>query len=577
MKKPLLSELTLREKIGQMLLPYQYHIYCYEDSSVKNIYDEKTNFTNLRSEEEVKEYIQKENFGTFYFEQTNFLRVTHMDLTDSAESKPNSADFKKFIMKQDSYSNIPALMSGDFEREGAGNRFSDLSVVCPPLAVGATNSEEMAYQLGAQIAKEIRSAGANWRWAPVVDICHRFNATSMRTFSPDDPDKLIRLANAHIKGMQDNGVAATAKHFPGGDRYDYRDAHISPSVISSDMDEWWREQGKIFKGVIDAGVYSVMISHSGFPAVDDSILKGNFRPATVSKKIVTDLLKGELGFKGVAVTDGIPMAGLMGCYDSYEKLMIDLVNAGNDVLLGVFPGAGDIIEKAVNDGVISEARIDDACQRVLDMKEKIGLFKDDYYEPGFLASDVVPKTQELNKKIAESAVTLVRDTQNLIPVDKSKIKNVTIICSAHLDKFSKKDTFTEQMGYMKKLLEERGMNVKLEKRINDPLDMERVDKENDLIIYAAYVAGHQPMGHLGLYGKECDTYHYAFSQGQKKSIGVSMGYPYLHYDLMGNAETFFNLYGRAPELMEAFVKAIFGEIEIKGVSPIKIEPDQIWY
>lgn len=571
MKKPQLSDLTLREKIGQMLLPYQYHIYCYEDQSVQNIYDEQTNFTNLKSEQEIKDYIQRENFGTFYFEQTNFLRVTHPNLVDATECKVNSGKYKEYMRKQDSYGKIPALMSGDFGREGAGHRFEDLSVVCPPLAVGATNSEEMAYELGASIAKEIRSAGANWRWAPVVDICHRFSATTMRTFSPDDPEKLIRLANAHIKGMQDNGVAATAKHFPGGDRYDYRDAHFSPSVISSDMDEWWREQGKIFKGVIDAGVYSVMVGHTGFPAVDDTILKGNFRPATVSKKIVTDLLKGELGFQGVVVTDGIQMAGLTGCFDSYEELIIALVNAGNDVLLGVFPAAGDVIEAAVKSGKISEERIDDACGRVLAMKEKIGLFKENYYEPGFQAAEVVPQTREWNKKIAEQAITLVRDTQNLIPVDKNKIKNVSIICSAHVD------MFFEKMQYMKRLFEERGIHVNLQRRIADPLDMETVDKNSDLIIYAAYVAGHMPKGHLGLYGAECDTYHYAFSAGQKKSIGLSMGYPYLHYDLMGNAETFINAYGCAEELMEAFVKAIFGEIEIKGESPVNIEPDQIWY
>lgn len=571
MKKPQLSELTLREKIGQMLLPYQYHIYCYEDKSVKDIYDEKTNFTNLKSEQEVIDYIQKENFGTYYVEQTNFLRVTHPELTDATEYKVNSETYKEYMRKQDFYGKIPALMSGDFEGAGAGNRFEDLSVVCPPLAVGATNSEEMAYELGASIAKELRCAGANWRWAPVVDICHRFGLGSMRTFSPDDPDKLIRLANAHIKGMQDNGVAATAKHFPGGDRFDYRDSHFAPSVVSSDMEEWWREQGRIFKGVIDAGVYSVMVGHTGFPAADDSLLKGNFRPATVSKKIVTDLLKGELGFEGVVITDGIQMAGLMGCFDSYEELIIELVNAGNDVLLGVYPGAGDIIEAAVKNGKISEARIEDACGRILDMKEKIGLFQEDYYDPGFKAAEVVPQTCELNKKIAEHAITLVRDTQKLLPVDQSKIKRVSIICSAHTD------MFFESMQYMKKLFEDRGISVTMQRRIKDPLDMENVDKNSDLIIYAAYVAAHKPKGHLGLYGDECDTYHYAFSAGQKKSIGLSMGYPYLHYDLMGNAETFVNAYGCAEELMEAFVRAIFGEIEFKGESPVKIEPDQIWY
>ena len=560
MKKPLLTEMTLREKIGQMLLPYQYYVY-YDDIG--------TYPDNMRSEQEVADYIGKEQFGSYYAEQTAIHRVQHPNLAESGNTKVDTASYKDFLKKQSDMGKIPAMMAGDWETEGAGYIFSDLSTTCKPLAIGATDSEELSYELARCIAKELRTAGVSWRWAPAVDIANRYNLCFMRTYAPDDPDKIIRLSNAQIRGTQDEGVAATAKHFPGQDRHDYRDSHFSPAILSSDMDEWWREQGKIFKGIIDGGVYSVMISHGAFPACDNSKLKGRYRPATVSKKIITDLLKGELGFRGVVITDGLTMAGLTGCYDSYEELIIDLVNAGNDCLLGSLPEAGDIIEKAVKDGIIPESRIDDACSRMLDMKDKLGMFSEDYYNPPYKAEDIVPETRRVNREIAERAITLVRDSQNMLPVDKSNVKNVTIICSAHVDSF-----FTA-LEHMKKDFEDRGMNVRLQRRIATAAEMEEIDKTSDLIIYAAYVAPHQPRGHMGLYGDECATYMWAFSKGQTKSIGLSMGYPYIHYDVMGNAETFINAYGSSPELMDAFVKAIFGEIEIKGVSPIKLEPDPI--
>ena len=562
MKKPLLSEMTLREKIGQLLLAHQWDIHQ----------DHEKNYEVDRTEEEKQALVGDFQFGAYWADQIGSHNKLGVDLAEivGANNKVFSEDYRKFMHKQSQYGKIPALMGLDAEREGAGHLFKDLSTTCAPLAVGATDSEELVYELGVCLAKEIRCAGANWRWAPVVDVAHRFATGSVRTFAPDDPDRLIKLANAHIRGMQSEGVAATAKHFPGGDRYEYRDAHFSPAVLSSDMNEWWAEQGKIFKGVIDGGVYSIMSGHQAFPACDDSKLHGKFRPAVVSKRVITDLLKGELGFKGVVITDAINMAGLTGCYDSYEDMIVDLVNAGNDVLLGAKLPARDIIEKAVQDGRIPESRIDDACQRVLDMKEKMGMFEEGYWTPPYKAEDIVPETKKVNLQIAKQAITLVRDDQKLLPLDSSKIKNVTIVCSTHID------DFFERLSHMKKAFEDRGMNVRLQRRVSSAAEMDEIDKTSDLIIYAVYVFPHKPKGHMGLYGDECATYLHAFSKGQTKSLGLSMGYPYIHYDIMGNAETFINAYGWAPELMDAFVEAIFGEIPIVGKSPIKIIPDPLW-
>ena len=570
MKKPLLSELTLREKIGQMLLPHQYHIYINKKGSVMDFLNADEDPKYLKSDEEVKAHIQRENFGVLYFEQVEMHKLQNVDMTDSVKKKTDPHAYRKFVEKQASFYKIPPLIAGDLEAEGAGNLFEGCSVTCRPPAIGAANSEELAYELTKSFSREMRSIGANWRWAPVIDIGGRYSGTVMRSPTPDDPERMIKLTLAHIKASQAEGVAATAKHFPsGGFKGNYRDSHFCPTWNPLSFEEWWEAQGKIFDALIKGGVDSVMISHSGFPAVDDSLVKGRYRPASVSKKIVTDLLKGKMGFKGVAITDGIPMAALLGSYDTYDELIEELVNAGNDVLLGVFPAAGDIIEKAVKEGRIAESRIDDACQRVLDMKEKIGLFEDSYWDLPYTLEECVEETARINKEIARRAITKIRDRNNLLPVDKSKVKNVTIVCTTY------GNAFFNNLQTMKACFEERGIKVNLQRRIESAAEMSRIDKESDLIIYAAYVAMHQPKGFVTLYDEDLCTYRYAFTKGKEKSIGVSMGYPHLHFDVMGNADTFINTYGKSSALMEAFVEAVLGEVPIVGESPVQPYPDHV--
>ena len=191
MKKPLLSEMTLREKIGQMLLPYQYHVHCHTDQSP----------VTKKTEEEVKEYMQKEQFGTIWADQVDVYNIDQPALTDPNGPPRNSEYHRLRLKKQSDYLKIPALSSLDCEAEGAGNMCTDLTRTCRPLAWGATDSEELVEELGKCIARELRCHGANWQWAPVVDVANRFALCFLRTCAQDDPDKVIRLSNAYIRGV----------------------------------------------------------------------------------------------------------------------------------------------------------------------------------------------------------------------------------------------------------------------------------------------------------------------------------------------------------------------------------------
>ena len=568
MKKPLLSEMTLREKIGQCMITAQKTVWQQPEPNVEQ----------QRPLEETKEIIDREQYGGYWAEFTYVYRTRipgYVAAGSMADQPFKVSDFgvegtrvkcepfRAWIKKQSDMAKIPSFHTADFEM-GAGNVFSDLNVVAGPTIMAAADDETLAYELGACVGKEMRCAGINWRWAPVVDICGRFSLTMLRSFNQCKTDRMIALANANIKGMQDQGIVATAKHFPGGDRMEYRDAHFSQTVIRTSMEEWLEDQGKIFQGVIDGGVYSVMIGHAAFPAADDTKINGNYIPATVSKKIITGLLKEKMGFKGVVISDDIGMGGIATLYD-YETLMVEILNAGTDIILNARPGTGDILLKAVADGRISEERINDACQRVLDLKEKIGLFDDHYYDVPYSAEEVAKHTREVNKKIVEKSITLVRDRNNLLPLNKEKIKKVTIIVSSH------DDSFMDELETVKQEFEARGASVYMQRRLKNHRELKLLAEDSDLILYATYVGFHAPMGAPFLFGDECKTYFYALSSGREKSIGLSMGYPYIHYDIMENADTFINTYAKSKESMKAFVKAIYGEIPIEGKSPVELK------
>ena len=568
MKKPLLSEMTLREKIGQMLAPMQAEVFGINEGSYN---DEKCDM------EKVRKVYAREQFGTLRGEQVSVYfadpehpkRVLHNGYIEGGifsfmNYKVPSAPYQKFLHKISDYMKIPPLVGCDCGT-GGSNVFEDLSTIVNATAIGAADSEELTFALGAALARELRCAGMNWRWAPVLDLGNRNESAVSRTFAIDDVERTVRLSKAYIRGMQSEGVAATAKHFPSLGRSEGRDSHFTSLYNPDSMETWWSEQGAVYREIINDGVYSVMMGHQAFPAADDTIINGKYIPSTLSKKIVTGLLKETLGFEGVVITDGIGMASLFSLLP-YEELIVGLVNAGNDVILGAKLPSGDIIERAVLDGRIPESRIDDACRRILDMKEKLGLFREDYWELPYKAADVVGKTKKISTEIAKRSMTLVRDRCGMLPLDKEKIKRVSVIISTHYEKF------TYQMEELKRALEERGIEVYMQRRLSNGAELKEIADKSDLIIYAAYVQMHCPSGYPRLFGEECMTYYHAFHYGKEKSIGVSFGYPYIHYDTMDNVDTFINAYNPSAESMRAFIDAIFGDIPIVGKSPVLLIP-----
>ncbi len=497
------------------------------------------------------------------------------DKTDKAtkEDKPDndkvvklcSEDYKAWFKEISKHLKINPIIAMDAEK-GAKDIFDDMTMTAGAPALGAAASEELAYKIGECVAAEIKHAGVSWLWSPVVDLSSRFNSVNIGRVFSDSAELQKRLACAQIKGIQSKSVAAGVKHFPGTDLEEYRDAHITQTVISGSLNEWERSQGMIFQAAVDADAWSVMVGHVAFPAVDDTKMNGAYIPATLSQKIITGLLKNKMGFKGVVLTDSVVMAGLSTFYPR-EKLYVELLKAGNDALIGLAkPDYVDIVEKAVLSGELSEERINDACMRMLRLKEKtrVPTSHTDTCSVPESKNRIIERTHNVNMEIAEKALTLVCDNKNRLPFRKDEVKHAAIICSTHYDEF------IDNLQVMKSEFEKRGALVSIQRRLKSVEECEQIANENDLIIYAAYLGAHRPMGASSFYGAECLTFMFALTHGKEKSIGISFGSPYIYYDFFTNADIFINAYHYNEEMQKAAVAAIYGEIPFKGGSPFKL-------
>ena len=387
MKKPSLSELTLREKIGQTCVLQVRHAKGNPDYFINQPYGAIWSAYWMLSDKEV--------VG---------------ELVDNGYDIGAPEDFAKnydlWLKAVNKNMKVPVLSAVD-AGAGAGCDIPGCSRTPVASAIGATGSEELAYKIAKRVGTEALTAGCNWIWEPLGDIACMFNSAYVLRCFGCETEKCEKMVVSQLKGLQDAGVAATVKHFPGADIHDYRDAHIQPSEIGYSMEEWERVQAPVFQAAIDAGVYSIMIAHNSFPAADDTQINGENIPSTLSYKIITELLKEKMGFDGVVVTDGVGMRGLTVFY-SGPKLYVELLKAGNDMILG--PNLDDYIdevEKAVLSGELSEERINDACQRVLNMKEKLGLFDDGYSCGGGPTEKMRLETAEISHEIFRKAQTLL--------------------------------------------------------------------------------------------------------------------------------------------------------------------------
>ena len=218
---------------------------------------------------------------------------------------------KKSCVEYQRNSELPLLFQEDYE---SGINIPGMTSFPNEMTLGAANSPTLAYAYGAAVSKECQSVGVKWVLHPVADLnMNPLNPIMNVRSIGDDPDQAIRLLSQQIRGLQDNGVAATIKHFPG-DGVDSRDQHLLTSCNSLPFAVWKQKHGKVFQALIDSGVACIMPGHITLPSYQTEKINGFYPPATLSRELLTGLLKGEMGFKGVVVSDALTMGGFGGYF-----------------------------------------------------------------------------------------------------------------------------------------------------------------------------------------------------------------------------------------------------------------------
>ncbi len=548
--REIMDKMTLREKIGQLFIVRDDVLY------------------NMVKDEDLKDYLTKNPIGGIW--ATSLLKRPAAEFLnfDNTSGASSLADLREYVNMLNANLDIPLLVGGDSEKGG----YMGSAEVSGPDAVVAAGCGELAYKYGAAVANELKCGGLNWRWSPISDLAHHNSAVSVNRVCSDDPEKVIDFSKGLIAGSQDSGVAATVKHFPGQDINEVRDPHFMPSINNASFEDWMKVQGRVYKEAIDSGAYSVMVGHNAFPAIDDSEISGKRRPATFSKKIITDLLKNDWGFDGVVVTDDIGMRGAMGMFgrENMDKMYVELIKAGNDMILGTPVGTGledfiTMVEKAVLNGELDQSRIDDACLRVLNMKNKLGLFDkpktQEYKLEDFKKANEY--THNLNKEIAEKALTLFSNKNGLLPLNKDKIKSVAIISLTHFEPFNTK------LEALKSSFEDRGVNAEIFTITKS--NLYEISKKFDVILYANFLSSHKPFGHCSFFGEMAQQFFKVMSYGSEKSVVVSFGSPFIRWEYFEETETYINAYWYNKEVMEALTKALFGDIPFVGKTPFDLK------
>ena len=484
---------------------------------------------------------------------------------------------------------IPLLIAANTENGGDGLAFEGTSFG-RPMAAAAAGGAGYAYRMGAAACAEGAALGLNWSFAPIADINMDFHnpITNVRTFG-SDPQVVRDCCLAYLKAADENGVAAAVKHFPG-DGVDERDQHILTSVNTLSQREWDRSFGLVYSSLIESGVKTVMAGHIALPCYADDAER--YLPASLSGSLLGGLLRQKLGFNGLICTDATPMVGFTSAMPR-RKAVPGAIAAGADMILFNKDIDEDIdfLLDGISEGILSEERLDEAVLRILALKASLGLHvkkREGRLVPGPEALAVVgcEKHRSWAADTAGKAVTLVKDTQKLLPISAEKYRRI------YLNVIQKSmDPEDPLVLTWKKLFEDEGFEVTVrDRRVNitpaDMSDIPSMSVEKKALMHEMYRS-------IGELRESCDLYVYicnmenasnnttlrlnwnvAFGLGDDApwfvseipAMMISTAYPYHLFDAP-MIKTYINAYSSGPDFRKAVMDKIMGRSGFTGVSP----------
>jgi beta-glucosidase-like glycosyl hydrolase/CubicO group peptidase (beta-lactamase class C family) len=533
-----LKKMTLREKLGQMLMPYYFGVFTSAESA---------DYKDLLHQ------VEQNHVGGFILgTQRGPLGIERSQVYPTAVL---TNDLQR-------HAKTPLLIGADFE-SGTGMRIDEGTSFPSAMAVGAANDPRAAYTIGKVTALEARAAGVRWIFAPDADVNNNPDnpIINIRSFG-EDPQQVAEYVSQFIRGVQENGCLAAAKHFPGHGNVSV-DSHLSLATVPGDRKELESTELVPFRAAIAAGAASVMPGHLNVPAYEsDPTL-----PATISRNILTGLLRDELKFKGLIVTDAMDMGGVTSLYAPGDAA-VRAVEAGADVLLmpPVPDAAMASLEAAVKSGRIPSSRIDESVRRILQAKSRLGLDKDRLVDVEHLNEKFAkPEYAAQAQAIADRGVTLLRDASHLLPLDATHpIRVLLVSLSADADPYPGETIEPEirwRVDSLKALRADTQFSTASALKLPPP-------ETYDVAIAALFVRVADRKGNVGLPDDQRALVNQILATG-KPVVVMSFGSPYL-IEHFPDSKTWLAEFSTNDVSQRATVRALFGQVATEGQIPVTV-------
>ncbi len=487
-------------------------------------------------------------------------------------------------------SEIPLLIASNTEAGGNGACIGGTEVG-QQVKIAATGDKKYAYELGRISGIESRAVGCNCCFAPITDINMNWRnpIVSVRSFGTD-PDLVLELSKEYMRGYTESGGICFMKHFPG-DGVDERDHHFSSSLNSLSVKDWNATFGKVYKGMIEAGVHGVMVGHIMLPEYQKA--KGEpLLPATLSKCILQGLLRKELGFNGLIITDATHMVGLTGAMKRSE-LIPAVIASGCDMFLYTndYEEDMDYLRDGLKKGIITKERLNEAVYRILATKACMNLHEKKNTERVAPVTELekigCAEFRKISDEVSDKGITLVKNTDNVLPLDPKKQKRILLVPQASENPFA---TFMPKrktpFEVFKELLEKEGFEVTIYQSLMErakslpPAEgakmimnvyanktpVTQITDNYDVIIQVAHVIDHGTVQRIS-WSLSKGTPDIPWYVHELPTVFVSLFCPF-HLADVPQIKTYVNCYDKNENTLAALVAKLTGKSDFKGKSSV---------
>ncbi|MDI6028437.1 glycoside hydrolase family 3 N-terminal domain-containing protein [Corticibacterium sp. UT-5YL-CI-8] len=466
-----------------------------------------------------------------------------------------------FLNRLNAKFTVPVVVTTDLEGSFATPKQATPSP--NPMAFAAINDPSTTEAVSAAMARQAAPMGIKWSFTPAVDInkAWRSGIVGTRSYGSDQA-KIREQALAHMRGLQSENCAATAKHWPG-EGYDDRDQHLVTTVNPLSVAQWEETYGVLYRALIDGGVLSIMPAHIAFPAymreVEGVTGRDAYRPASINRALNENLLRGKLGFNGLLVSDATPMAGLTS-WMKRDELVVELLNTGCDVILFAKDLRTDIetLEAALADGRVSQERLDQAVRRQLALKARIGLHKDVGRLPSIASNE---NDVALIADALKRAPTLVKDSKHQLPMTPDRYRKVLLVSKGVVFPPAPRPLPLAMIDMM------RGEGFEVtHHQWGTPVDPTGFD----LVLY---VFAEETLLTRGIVSLNWLEMNGQFEAAMNRpwhdvpTIMVSFGWPYYLAEAT-LVPTYVNAYAAHPAMQRNVLDALMGRAKFPGVSPV---------